>query len=296
MNLSKQPNLVVCSVIVAPARLLVFYKLRTWLDQIVKVVVHSFAVDRTKLPLDPSAPNGYWYCAGDFCNTDESGVYQHLSESDLDLAKCLVSPDIKDDHPEREQLVISGEYGVHYVCHNITNRVLYATDKCSTLIDLDLKTTGYEIVVKSTLGIYGQNKVEWDNKKRSCIALDYERGTYTKGRLRPIKERTRQEEVAKIHLRACGGDIEKSRNLTDALAKVDEKFLLQTESIVYAYNEGGLDTSVFHKEMVDACMRLFSSTIRIVGIDMTKKIYPGCDIETGSEDNIRQIQPRLQSR
>ena len=163
-------ELVVCSVMVAPARLLFFYKIRTWLDQIVKVVVHTFAVDASRIPINELNPSGYWYCAGDFCAVDEAGVYQHLGRADVELAKCLVIPDIKDDHPERAKLVIGGEYGVHYVCHNITNRILFSTPESETLIDLDLKTTGYEIVVKSALGVYGQNRIEWGLRQQKCCS------------------------------------------------------------------------------------------------------------------------------
>lgn len=289
-------NLVICSVMVAPARRLFFYKIRTWLDQVVKVIVHTFAVDQSKIPLNPGSPDGYWYCAGDFCNVDEAGLYQHLSRCDLELAKCLVAPNIKDNHPEREILVISGEYGVHYVCHNIANRVLFATDDCSTLIDLDIKTTGYELVVKSALGVYGQNKVEWENRKKSCNTSDYERGTIDdRGKLRPKKNRTRYEEIDRIHLRASGGNVEKARNLTDALLDIDERFYSQTEKLIDDFDAGELNQERYHFDMINACGRLFSDTINTVGYEMTRRIYPDCNIEIEGEDSARIIRKQFQA-
>lgn len=280
MNTSKELNLVVCSAMIAPARLLFFYKLRTWLDQVVKVVVHTFAVDESKYPINPEAPNGYWYCAGDFCDIDEAGVHQHLSSADLNFAKCLVSPDIQDDHPDREKLVISGEYGVHYVCHNITNRVLYATEKCETLIDLDIKTTGYEIVVKSVLGIYGQNKVEWERRKQKCSGSDElcdPKGKNNDLNSRP--DRTRDEEIKRIHLRAAGGNTEKASNITHALSATDNDFFSTTERLLQEYEAGVINMDGYNMKMLSACSLLFSESIRIVGRPMASKIYPECNID-----------------
>jgi len=292
---SPNSSLVVCSVMVAPARMLFFYKWRTWLDQVVKIVVHTFAADQSKIPINPENPDGYWYCAGDFCNIDEAGVYQHLSPTDIELAKCLVKPNVKDDHAERERLVIVGEYGVHYVCHNITNRVLYATDACNTLIDLDIKTTGYELVVKSALGVYGQNKVEWEDRKCGCNASDYEIGIYSRGRLRPKKNITRYEEIEKIHLRASGGNFEKTRNLTYALSEIDNQYYAETERLIGAFDSGELDRDKYHLKMVNACARLFSDTIKTVGHEMTSKIYLDCHIDIDGEDATQDVSRNLQT-
>jgi hypothetical protein len=280
MNSSKELNLVVCSVMIAPARLLFFYKFRTWLDQVVKIVVHTFAVEESKLPLNRENPDGYWYCAGGFCDIDEAGVYQHLSYADLNFAKCLVSPNIRDDHPRREELVISGKYGVNYVCHNITNRILYATENCDTLIDLDIKTTGYEIVVKSALGVYGQNIDEWRKRKSncednvsSCIPSHQEIDIHQ----RP--NRTRYDEIERIHLRAAGGNVKKANNLTRALDETDKYFYLITKRLINEFDSGLIDEINFDKKMVNACAALFIETIRIVGHAMAEKIYPDCNMD-----------------
>lgn len=275
MESSKQMKLVVCSAMVKPARLLIFYKLRTWLDQVVHIVVHTFAVEESKLPLDSNDPDGYWYCAGDFCDIDEAGVYQHLISADIDFAKCLVAPNIKDDHPNHSELVIAGEFGVHYVCHNITNRVLYATENCHTLIDLDIKTTGYEIVVKSPLGIYGQNKVEWERRKLLCS--DKNTSCLTDATNNKL-DRTREEEINNIHLRAVGGNFEKAQNLTDLLDEIDSIFYSTTESLISQFDSRMIDEDSFHSEMLNASAKLFSETISTVGRQMTQRIYPGCNI------------------
>lgn len=279
---------------VAPARAFFFYKLRTWLDQVVKIVVHTFAVEESKLPLNPEAPNGYWYCAGDFCGIDEAGVYQHLSSADLDFAKCLVSPDIKDDHPEREKLVISGQYGIHYVCHNITNRVLYATENSETLIDLDIKTTGYEVVVKSALGVYGQNKVEWERRKQECAGSN--ESCNSSGRnidLYNRPNRTRDEEIYRIHLRAAGGDAKTAANITYALSETDRYFCYTTERLLAEYEVGSIDINSYNIEMLNACSLLFSETTRIVGRSMASKIYPECDIDLRSTSIEATVENKL---
>ncbi len=280
MKDSKQTELVVCSAIIKPARALIFYKLRTWLDQVVRIVVHTFAAEESKIPIDPESPEGYWYCAGDFCNIDEAGVYQHLIPIKIDFAKCLVSPNIKDDHPNREELVISGEYGIHYVCHNITNRVLYATGGCKTLIDLDIKTTGYEVVVKSVLGVYGQNKVEWERRKSECIdGINACNDDSESVDINNMRDRTRDDEIYRIHLRAMGGNAEKAQNLTDVLNSVDEQYYSISESLVSQFEQGTINESVFHIKMSNACAELFGETIKTVGRNTTQKIYPDCNID-----------------
>lgn len=287
-------NLVVCSVMIRPTRLLIFYNLRTWIDQVVKIVVHTFAVEESKLPLTSESIDGYWYCAGDFCNIDEAGVYQHLSSANIKYAKCLVTPNIPNDHPDRDKLVISGEYGIHYVCHNITNRVLYATENRNTLIDLDIKTTGYEIVVKSALGVYGQNKVEWERKKSKCRSYYY--NCVSSSEFSDIDEkpdRTRDEEIFKIHLRATRGSVQKARNLTYALKDIDDEFYFISVNLVSKYENGMIDESVYHSLMLNECAKLFSKTISIVGHKMTQRIYPTCNINTEIEDKSVEIEEKV---
>ena len=281
-------QLVVCSVMVAPARRLVLYKLRTWLDQIVNIAAHTFVVDESKVPLNPENPDGYWYCAGDFCNIDEAGVYQYLIHANIDYAKCLVAPNITDDHPNREKMVISGQYGIHYVCHNITNRVLYSTEDRNTLIDLDIKATGYEVVVKSSLGIYGQNKVEWERRKKTCSGkanADIDRHVGTPKV--KTKENTRGDEIYKIHLKASDGDANKAERLTYALLDIDHKFYYQTLVAINEFDKKNIDTDEFNSNMIKACATLFSDTIREVGLDVTTRIFPGCTVELEIENNLQ---------
>lgn len=276
-----QTNLVVCSAIIKPIRLMIFYRIAVWINLIVKIPVHTFAVEESEIPLDPENPKGYWYCAGDFCNIDEAGVFQDLIQIDMDFAKCLVSPNIKDDDPCREQNVISGEYGVHYVCHNITNRILYATKDKSTLIDLDIQTTGYPVVVKSALGIYGQNRVEWRRRKDNCRCCGNQDSDSKIGKNKKT-DRTRDEEILRIHLRAADGNRRTADNLTDALNSVDNEFYLLTKHLINQFNRGSINRESFKSGMVTACGVLFSKTINIVGREMTQKIYPDCNIDIGT--------------
>lgn len=287
MDNQNSSKLVVCSVVIAPARHLVFYKFRTWLDQVVRIVVHTFAVEESKIPLDPENPDGYWYCAGDFCDIDESGVSQDLSQADIDYAKCLVAPNIKDGDPIREKMVISGQYGIHYVCHNITNRILYSTQQKNTIIDLDIATTGYEVVVKSALGIYGQNKVEWERRKANCSNSSCaSSGAQFAKPLTGGGEKSREDEIRKIHFRAARADKAKSERITDALAGIDYKFYLRTEEIVNEFDSRKIDLQTANLKMMNACATLFSETISIVGRDVTSRIYPGCNIDLQIEQEV----------
>lgn len=285
MEHSSSSQLVVCSVLVAPVRKRMSDIVRTWLDQIVKIVVHTFVVEESKVPLNPENPDGYWYCAGNFCNIDEPGVYQHLSHADIEHAKCLVAPNIKDDHPDREKMVISGQYNVHYVCHNITNRVLYSTEDRDTLADIRILKTGYEAVVKSVLGVYGQNKVEWERRKKNCTdGVNAYVGRRDATPQLGATDKTRNEEIHKIHLQASDGNIVKAESLTYALQDIDQKFYLQTQELINEFDHENISLEVFNSNMVAACVILFSETIREVGRDMAMRIYPDCIIDLEIEN------------
>jgi len=294
MASDKKHNLVVCSVMIKPARLLFFYKLRTWIDQIVRIVVHTYVVDEKCVPLDPESTQGYWYCAGDFCDIDEAGVTQDIVSADLNYAKCLVSPDIKDDDIRRPQRVISGEYGVHYVCHNITNRVLFASDDKFTLVDIEAPITGYEVVVKSALGIYGQNLVEWRKRCQFCnSSTDDPKELVLTPDNRP-NIRTRSDEISRIHTRAVSGNIRKAQRITEALSDIDAIYLTNTEKLILKYESGELTLDNFNTLMVNETAKLFNHTISEVGREVAQKIYPNChlDIEavTIEQDPIVQYQ------
>lgn|GEM_PF-2864851 len=286
---NENDELVVCSVMVAPARRLVFYKFRSWVDQLVRVAVHTFAVDSGKIPLDLEQPEGYWYCAGSFCDIDEAGVSQHICTADLDYAQCLVAPSIKDDDSERPEKVISGEYGVHYVCHNITNRILYATEKRETLVNLDIPITGYELVVKSALGIYGQNKFEWQKRRESCggVAADGSVGAFGKmGPSENLEVRSRDEEIDLIHLRACRWDKAKAIKVSEALLETDEIFRQDTNQLIEEFDSGDFSIDEFNAKMISAANRLLGATIKTVGMEMAKNIFPDCELEGAVESKL----------
>ena len=278
MNSFQDSKLVVCSVMVKPVRAFVMDKVLTWFDQIVRVPMHTFVVEESKIPLDQNNVDGYWYCAGDFCNIDEAGVYQYIDEANVVFAKCLVAPNIKDDDPNRPSKVIQGEYGVHYVCHNIANRVLFAAKSSPTLGNIDIPKTGYSVVVKSVLGVYGQNKVEWERRKYACKYGPGDKNDNLNFSPSSDFQIERELEIEKIHLVACEGNKKKSGNLTFALRDIDERFLQSTSEAIEVYNSKSIDFELFNRKMLHACSVLFSQTIDTVGLEMTKKIYPSCEL------------------
>lgn len=74
----------------------------------------------------PDTQNGaYWYCWG-ICHM--TGSYNptarqlHYGTGDYDLASCICEPNKEDNHAG-----IPGWYGQWGVCHQVANRILYAT-------------------------------------------------------------------------------------------------------------------------------------------------------------------------
>jgi len=265
---------------VKPVRQRILKSLLTWLDIISVVPNHTFVVEEASIPLNSVQPSGYWYCAGDFCDIDEPGVHQYLEDADIRLARCLVAPDVKDDHQLRPTLVIAGEYGVNYVCHNIANRVLYATKDQQTLGDIEIPKNGYSAVIKSVLGVYGQNKVEWKRRKQNCSGSSIDENKPKRPIIFSIEPNEQELEIDKIHLAACHGDKEKARNLTDALSTVDNEFLKRTELAVDRYEKEQVNFETFTQLMVNACSILFSETLKVVPRKLAQEIYPGCNLDT----------------
>lgn len=75
----------------------------------------------------PDTSNGdYWFCWG-ICHM--SGQYNpqarllNSREGKMELATCISSPNDKDDHAG-----ITGMYGLHGVCHQVANRILFSTE------------------------------------------------------------------------------------------------------------------------------------------------------------------------
>lgn len=293
MSDKENSKIVVCSVMVKPIRVIFIETIRTWIDQIVRVPVHTFAVDESKIPLNVENPDGYWYCAGDFCDIDEAGVYQHIEDVDIKYAKCLVAPNITDDDPQRPGKVIAGRYAVNYVCHNITNRVLYSTDSKITLGDIDILKTGYSLVVKSVLGVYGQNKVEWERKKLFCGPDSRDLILYSEKAANNRAYAERQAEIEKIHLAACDGNLEKAQTLSLALKDVDDEFYQMTSKAVNLYDRNQLYFENYNIKMMAACSQLFSKTISKVGRNVAMKIYPDCNININVIDNSEKKKERL---
>ena len=186
-------------------------------------------------------------------------------------------------------MVISGQYGVQYVCHNITNRVLYSTKNRDTLIDVDILATGYEVVVKSVLGVYGQNKVEWERRKKNCTGSNNVYGSSV------TPDKTQREEIYKIHLRASAGNMDKAEQLTNALHDIDNEFNIATSLILKVFEDDKITLEQFNLSMVKVCAKLFSQTISMVGRDMAIKIYPNCKIDLKIDDEFKLNQISIAS-
>ena len=112
-----------------------------------------------------SAGELYWYCKGDFHknggtpNHHDGFIYsRYLSE---DVAKCLVENNL----PEGTGTI--KRYGIHGVCHQITNQVIYT--KSTGLPDLLLSkgVRGYALST-TVYGKYGRRKNEWYEKTVEC--------------------------------------------------------------------------------------------------------------------------------
>ncbi|NRB43156.1 MAG: hypothetical protein HRU20_32600 [Pseudomonadales bacterium] len=262
--------LVVCSIPLKYFRGAIGRRMLPWIHRILKFPVHTFVNDQALAHLaSESSTDGYWYCAGEFCPIDASGVDQYILDANGKFARCLVSPDIKLEEPQHPLEVIRGDYGISFVCHNIANRVMYASPDEKTLGDTKIFLPGYGFIIKGHLGVYGQNKSEWSRKVKRCsrgfgvdVVLSKE-----------YNFRTQEEEINVLHLQATGNNQEQADTITEALREVDSKYYKKTMDHYRAYIDEVLDEAEFHNVMEATAYTLIEETEEILGVQFTQKIY-----------------------
>jgi hypothetical protein len=257
-----------------------------WLEKLFKLPVHTFVTlndDWYEIPAK-NTKEGYWYCAGDFCPTDNKTVSGfEIDDLDTDFACCLVKPDIKLDDPEHEHEVIGGSYLVDFVCHNIANRILYASKENITLLDTSVPLTGYKAIVNSPLGVYGRNKREWSLIIDKCSRLPIAPNDPKTPPKKP--QRTKAEELNLIHLRASRGNVVKSQNITDTLYKVDQIYSDNSEAIYNNFDAGDMGIEQLNEKMEKLLKQTIVSTERIVGKSVAKEIYGDYVLEKTSSSS-----------
>ena len=104
----------------------------------------------------------YWYCYGDL---RLKGQKLSAKIGSTSISSCLVQPNIRSEESQAAKGTIF-RYGIHGVCHQLANQVLFGT-----------ATTGPAITVKSArgywlssfrYGTYGINNADWEERKRRC--------------------------------------------------------------------------------------------------------------------------------
>ncbi|WP_412500706.1 hypothetical protein [Vibrio cyclitrophicus] len=262
-----------------------------WTEKLFNLPVHSF-VTLDKDWEDTSESNsqsGYWYCAGDYCSTDEETVFGfEVDDADIGFATCLAKPGVKLDNPRHDLDVIGGSYLIDFVCHNIANRVLFSSKENITLVDTTIPITGYKSIVNSPLGIYGRNRREWSLIIDKCTNLKLKSNDpdNPEGSDDPKNkpQRTKAEEIELIHLRASGGNIEKARNITDALRDIDQKYANESEKIYQDFDNQIIGVEQLNTRMENLLASTISDTERTVSRKVAKAIYGDYFMVEGSSD------------
>ena len=217
---------------------------------------------------------GYWYCAGDFPNRGDIVAGSSGVDEDIHYAYCLVTPDIKKSDPRHKKQVIDGTYGLDFVCHNITNRVLYASPNRITLSDniLSIPLTGYKAVVACHLGVYGRIGKEWQSTINRC------RNTSSPNL------RTRQEEIDAIHLRAADGNQESAQEITERLKNIDQDYLNDSNKKFEQFYKKEINSRVFNDDMETLLINTIFKTERAVTVNLAHKIYGDYTLENKPDE------------
>lgn len=121
---------------------------------------HTMVTDYATFSMEPIPAVNYWYCWGVAHNT---GDRFNSKEADLDLAICISTPNV---HPD-DHAGILGPYGFHGVCHQVANRVLYAT-KSDTNRPITVDGAHGYIFSKYLYGEYGTGTPGWEHHLSIC--------------------------------------------------------------------------------------------------------------------------------
>ncbi|EGQ7919927.1 hypothetical protein ACWO25_004689 [Vibrio parahaemolyticus] len=208
-----------------------------------------------------------------------------------------MKPGVKLDEPNHELDVIGGSYLIDFVCHNIANRVLFSSKENITLVDTSIPITGYKSIVNSPLGVYGRNKREWaliidkcsnlkfkpdDPKSDDPESDDPESDDPNSPDIKP--QRTKDEEIELIHLRASRGDVVKAKNITDALYDIDQKYAYESEKIYRDFDDQVINLEQLNTRMENLLANTISETENSVGRTVAKAIYGDYFMDEGSSN------------
>lgn len=114
-------------------------------------------------------PHHYWYCWGD-CHPAGPGTTARAlgnASGALAVARCIGEPDRKDNRPFSPTVAGINFYGVDGVCHQVANRILFATSGPGTDPLTVHGAHGYEVSVFA-FGSYGGSESEWAQRLGQC--------------------------------------------------------------------------------------------------------------------------------
>jgi len=115
----------------------------------------------------------YWYSWGSCHGTGGGTTARDLTRgsADLRVARCICQPDVEDFHPTAGNLSHGGIdlYGIQGVCHQLANRILWATSAGGAPPATVDEAHGYGFS-RFLYGTYGANANEWEARKARCTA------------------------------------------------------------------------------------------------------------------------------
>ena len=116
-------------------------------------------------------PHSYWYSWGGCHDVGPGSASRPLGAqaADLDAARCICVPDVENYWPTPGNPAHGGIdfYGISGVCHQLSNRILWATMSGTTAPITVSDAMGYG-VSRYVFGTYGKNVTEWAARVLRC--------------------------------------------------------------------------------------------------------------------------------
>lgn len=200
----------------------------------------------------------YWYCWG-VCHETGPGTNAellHYGVGDLERAHCLDTPNDSDSHAG-----IPGFYGEYGVCHQVANRMLFATEG-----PLTIKGANGWFLSYLVYGWYGGPEGNWEERKHQC-------GLAQKAEM---TEKDLDEELLE---QALGKGFQPAK--LQELAEIKDRIRVARDQLAQQVHSGQLTVEEYARAVNELLTDTLPDLARLVGADKAKAMFgvePGEDV------------------
>ena len=228
-------------------------------------------------------PNAdYWYCWGTCHPTGPGTTARALGSQagDLAFAKCICAPNDASAHGGIEL------YGIQGVCHQLANRILYATGPAPLIVS----NARMYWLSHALFGTYGTTHVDWAKRRRDCAPSAPGKGKGTKMNLNVNPDDTDDgDALAEVVRKQMGGQF--TPEMAEKLAALQQKLLSEKQELDKMVLAGRLSGREFAERVNLLLSRHVQRVAEVIGKENSAAIFGA---EPGEETVI--VNPDIAAR